>query len=135
MNFLRGLFGKSTPKPARRLFLNGPGTYWLGVVGESYYHAHLVQLSRRIKEESPGRRYTTATLVFDDTNPHDANAIRVMIGGGQVGHLSRADAVEYRTQMKPVGKPWPEISCNAVIVGGTAGKENFGVWLDMPGER
>ena len=39
----------------------------------------------------------TATLIPEDDNEYDANAVRVEIGGRLVGYLSREQAQEYRS--------------------------------------
>ncbi len=66
----------------------------LEVVGESFYQPTIWQFVGG-DDGSPVRCPTQAVLVHEPTNPYDANAIQVLIGGGLVGHLSREDASAY----------------------------------------
>lgn len=68
------------------------GRETLEVVGESFYQPIIWQCVGG-DEASPVRCSIEAVLVHEPTNPHDANAIQVLIGGGLVGYLSREDAL------------------------------------------
>jgi hypothetical protein len=68
----------------------------LEVVGESHYQENLWRLA---SPRRPGERVRCpvhASLVAEDGNPYDANAVAVWVQGLKVGHLSRDDARRYR---------------------------------------
>jgi collagen type III alpha len=68
-------------------------------------------------------------LVPEPTNPYDRNAVAVLIGTRQVGHLARDDAAEYTrplTRRRQKGLP---TTCRAVIAGGRRGG-SYGVFLE-----
>ena len=63
----------------------------------------------------------TARLVLEDDNPHDAQAVKVILDGHHVGYLSRADARRYRAMRTPPAE------VPALIVGGwDRGDRNVG---------
>jgi hypothetical protein len=101
------------------------GQYDFDIVGESHYQPAL----RKIAGPGDVRHKCEATLVLDDANPYDRNAVRVEIQDMIVGHFARARAVEYREQTARYGRV--RTRCNAVIVGGGNGR-SLGVWLDIP---
>jgi len=117
------------------VFIEGDGHYDLEVVGESHYQRHLNLLSGRYSKKG-GDRELIAKLHYENTNPNDKMAIRVVINGGAVGYLSRKDARLARKRMEKVGLEGLIISCNAEIVGGKRvgffKKTDFAVWLDLP---
>ena len=142
MGLLSRLFGVSqAPRPippsgpaAQSLRLPGPGLFSLQAVGESNYQEALEQICG-------GRSYdgadllVDATLVHEDTNPYDPEAVRVDIAGETVGYLSRAHAGVYRRQMVQAGHAGRVAVCAARIRGGWDRGEddcgNFGVRLDV----
>lgn len=117
------------------VFIEGDGHYDLEVVGESHYQRHLKVLSGHYSNGG-GERELTAKLHYENTNPHDKKAIRVVINGGTVGYLSRKDARLFRKRIEKVGLEGLVISCNVEILGGKRvglfRKTDFGVWLDLP---
>lgn len=117
------------------VFIEGDGRYDLEVVGESHYQRHLNVLSGRYSKKG-GDSELIAKLHYENTNPHDKKAIRVVINGGTVGYLSRKDARLFRKRIEKVGLEGLVISCNVEIVGGKRvglfKKTDFGVWLDLP---
>lgn len=115
--------------------LEGPGTFAIDVVGVARRQAALTTLVER--QGRSGRTVTVeALLVLEDSNPHDANAVRVEIEGELVGYLSRENAPRYRADLAAAGQPRASVRCKARIVGGfeTASGEraHFGVRLDLP---
>lgn len=115
--------------------LEGPGDFAIDVVGVSRRQDAIADIVAA--HGRSGRTLTLdALLVPEDSNPHDANAIRVEIDGALVGYLSRDNARLYRESLGAVGQPHATISCKARIVGGfeTASGEraHFGVRLDLP---
>ena len=79
----------SAPRVA---ILSGSAT--LEVVGESFYQDALWDLVGGVCSDYV-RQDAVAVLEPEPTNPHDANAVRVLIDGRMVGYLSREDAAAY----------------------------------------
>jgi hypothetical protein len=99
MGLLRRVLRRaSSVEPARvptarvPLILGGHET--LEVVGESFYQDALWLLVGGDQGERV-RCGVQAVLSPEPSNPHDANAIRVLIDGHLVGHLGREDAAIY----------------------------------------
>lgn len=107
--------------------------YWtawrwnLDVVGESYHRAAL----RAVMGIDPSTRHGmwigTATLVPEPSNPHDPNAVAVVIDGHHVGYIPRelAPSVLQVVGRKPFEVP-------AKIEGSSQG-DDYGVELVVPG--
>jgi len=123
----------SSPKEVGRL--KGPGEYDAPIVGESHYQRVLEEICVGRSEEGV-EKYVDATLVLEDSNPHDNMAVRIDIEGKTVGYLSRDDARSYRQRLKEDGHPSLTGVCSAVIRGGwdRGGGDvgHFGVFLDLP---
>ena len=117
------------------VFIDGDGQYDLRVVEESHYQRHLNVLSGRYSKKG-GDRELRAKLHYENTNPYDKKAIRVVIDGGTVGYLSREDARLFRESIEKVRPEGLIISCDAEIIGGKRvgifKKTDFGVLLDLP---
>ena len=127
------VFGGSAPRKPPITFATlggGGGSFGVEVVGESNYLPALQKIAGR----GAVRHECTAELWFDDHNRHDKNAVQVRIGGALVGFLNREDAKAYRKQVIEVGHGPFVGRCQAVIVGGGTGRENLGVWLDLPAD-
>jgi hypothetical protein len=115
--------------------LQGPDAFAVEVVGVSRRQEAIGALVE--KHGRSGRTVTVdAVLVLEDSNPHDANAVRVEIEGELIGYLSRDNARRYRADLAAAGTPHASVQCKARIVGGfeTAEGEraHFGVRLDLP---
>lgn len=142
MGLLARLFGvsqdpktaPSSPPGVQTLRLPGPGLFSLQAVGESNYQGALERICG-------GRSYdgadllVDATLVQEDTNPYDPQAVRVDIDGETVAYLSRVHAGIYRRQMVHAGHAGRVAICAARIRGGWDRGEDdrgsFGVRLDV----
>jgi hypothetical protein len=97
-----------SPSPLAPSDRSAPGAgFDTEVVGEASYTRQL----RNIYGSGEGRKTFAARLEPEPTNPHDANAVRVVIDGGTVGYLPRASAKRYGKRYGGSGN-----SCNAVIV-------------------
>jgi hypothetical protein len=109
--------------------IDGPGTFAVDVVGVSQYQDVLEAAA----EEGATVR---ATLLLEDSNPYDDQAVAVHIDGRRAGYLSRANARLYRADLAAAGAERATVRCNARIVGGfeTARGEraHFGLKLDLP---
>jgi len=115
--------------------IQGPGAFAIDVVGVSRRQAALAAV---VERHGRGGRTATvdAALVLEDSNPHDANAVRVEIDGELIGYLSRDNARRYRADLAAVGQPQAVVRCKARIVGGfetpSGERAHFGVRLDLP---
>ena len=119
-------------------FLEGPGDYFIQVVGESSYQDALERICHG-RTEDGADEFVAAVLILEDSNPNDHNAVRVDIAGVTVGYLTRDFAVQYRRRLLEAGYPRLIGKCRAHIRGGWARGSNdrghFGVWLDLPYEE
>ena len=108
--------------------LDGPGTFAVDVVGVSQY--------QRVLEAAAEEGDVVATLVLEDSNPYDDQAVAVHIDGERAGYLSRANARAYRADLAAAGTPQLTVRCKAKIVGGfetrDGGRAHFGLKLDLP---
>lgn len=75
------------------------GRFPTEVVGESRYRKSFTSLFGRRTEDGIDT-LADALMVPEDSNPHDANAVKITIGGKTVGYLSRSDAVKYRRMVE-----------------------------------
>lgn len=66
------------------------------VVGESFYAEALRSLFPRALDDGGQELFRRSVLLPDPTNRHDPNAIKVIIDGHHVGHLSKEDAATYQ---------------------------------------
>lgn len=115
--------------------LHGPGTFAVDVVGVSRRQSVLAAIVDR--QSRRGRTVTIdAVLILEDSNPHDANAVRIEIEGELIGYLSRDNARRYRADLAAAGQPHATVRCKARIVGGfeteSGERAHFGVRLDLP---
>lgn len=115
--------------------LHGPGTFAVDVVGVSRRQSVLAAIVDR--QSRRGRTVTIdAVLILEDSNPHDANAVRIEIEGELIGYLSRDNARRYRADLAAAGQPRATVRCKARIVGGfeteSGERAHFGVRLDLP---
>ncbi|MES1200176.1 MAG: hypothetical protein ABUS57_01855 [Pseudomonadota bacterium] len=109
--------------------LDGPGAFAVRVVGVAQYQPVLA----RAAADEPD---IEAALAPENDNPHDDQAVAVLIGGERAGYLSRDDARRYRAHLAAVGEPDLTVYCAARITGGFAtrdgGQAHFGLRLDLP---
>lgn len=109
--------------------------YPVEVVGESRYRDNIAGLFKHIGPDGVDEEDLTASLVLEDKNPHDANAVRVDVRGVTVGYLSRETAIAYRRKLKARGEEDAIGECTASINGGFRKKDgsqaDFGVRLDF----
>lgn len=104
------------------------------IVGESNYQQALEAICGE-REEDGVDRVIDASLMLEDSNPHDPQAVRVDIQGKTVGYLNRANARLFRKKQSEAGESSQVVPCKARIRGGwDRGPEDrggFGVWLDV----
>lgn len=110
------------------------GEYEFEVVGESFYQPALRALAGDHGDDAANLE-TTAVVVPDDNNPHDNKAVKVLIDGHHVGHLSRDDARSYRRRLAAKKQGMVAAQCGALVMGGFIGRDgeraSYGVRLDM----
>jgi hypothetical protein len=142
MAFLRRMLGVAPAWPS-----SGPITAWPGddidpcgmnvllmepsgragvdVVGESHYQGTLDAIAGGKTTDGVRQPEHLAALIPQPTNPHDPNAVRVVIvptksgqSWGHVGHLTREDAVAYRPMIDAVAAASQVVGCRASLTGG-----------------
>ena len=103
------------------------------VVGEASYQSAFNSICGGKCEEGHDLR-CTAQLCFQEDNPHDPNAVVVLIGGTVVGYLPRAIAAEMRSSILRLNPhEWP-VTCDAQIVGWSRDEDDeghYGVKLSL----
>lgn len=128
---LFGLFGAKKVKKQIRCKKGRGNTY--EIVGEALYQASLLALTGGQKEEFGVKQDVQATLQPEPSNPHDANAVAVIIKKKTVGYLSKSDAPVFAAFLKEVAAD--SALCEGRIVGGwddRSGNEgHFGVKLSL----
>ena len=113
------------------------GEYSQEIVGEMQSQATLERLAGgRPADGASCEAEVSAMLIWEDDNPADPMAIRVDVGGEEVGYLTRATARVYRQWLTAGGFAGRPARCAARIVGGwdrgQRGRGYFGVELDVP---
>jgi hypothetical protein len=101
------------------------------VVGVSFYQKALEKICGGRREEGIELHVQAKIIPYDD-NPNDAHAVRIEIEGETIGHLSRKNALIWRSKMISEGSSGA-VTCPAKI----AWDRNFdkagsyGVWLNV----
>ena len=125
-----GWKGKA-PKPTHHL--QGDDNYNFQIVGESFYQKNLAIIAGA-KQENGVEIRKKAVLVLDPFNRHDPNSVRVEIDNLIVGHLSKDNAIKYRSWLKANNLKKATCQANALINGGWIKKDGegfYGVCLDF----
>lgn len=102
----------------------GEGAFQDEVVGESHCQGALKQLAH-----GEQRRREIASLIPEQDNKYDANAVRVEIGGKTVGHLPQDRARLHRERLARLNQQSAVVECDAVLVTGPQGI--IGVYLEV----
>jgi len=107
------------------------GRFDVIVVGVSFYQAVLENICGN-RCEIGHDVFTEAEIIPYDDNPHDKNAVRVDINGETVGHLSRKNAILWRSKMIS-DKHSGAVKCPAKISWDQNFTEggSYGVWLNL----
>jgi len=92
-------------------------TFDLPVVGESHYQEALESICGKRNDDGEDR-IVDASLILEDSNPHDSHAVRVDIQGKTVGYLSQEDARRFRESVAQTGGTGGIVTCKARIRGG-----------------
>lgn len=107
--------------------LCGDGEFEQEIVGEASYQKQINLIAASLPH---GCNIVQATLEYENSNPHDNQAIAVKIAGLTVGYLPRDTARDYRKFAGKNGIP-EKATCPAMIFGGGAG-QHYGIWLGIP---
>jgi len=138
MGFLTRVLGRTADPAAAANHANRidaavlEGHDTLEVVGESHYQDDLWRLAGGFSTERI-RCAVIAVLIPEPDNPHDSNAVKVLIDGYLVGYLSREDALVYLPGLRRLIAFHGQIALRGVIVGGGPrddGLGMLGVFLD-----
>lgn len=97
--------------------LIGNGFYSLPVAGVSFYRGNIAMVADN-PDGLPALMFCKAFLVPDDDNPHDANAILVVIESKKVGHLPASLCEAYRKSLVAQAGQVPVALVDAVVSGG-----------------
>lgn len=131
---LRSLEGSGSAGEGGTLWVLGDGSYSIGAVGESNYQEALEEVAGGRKPRGVNKR-VNAELKLEDDNPHDSNAVAVLIEGHKVGYLSRSHAQGFREEAGRGLESARRILCRARIRGGwnrgPRDRGHFGVTLDI----
>jgi hypothetical protein len=100
-----------------------PGGNRVDVVGESFYRKAIREAIGLVGEGED----IWASLVPDPANPYDPNAVKVVISGKHVGHLSRDVAIVFG----PVARRITELQCDAQCMAMITGGSMAGVVLNL----
>lgn len=84
-------------------YLGGDGSFSQEIVGESFYGSSFKRLKAYIDQTHPGEDEVVCALVADPKNKHDKNAVMVMAGDLQLGHLPRETAEIVQGQLIGMG--------------------------------
>lgn len=114
--------GPSQMRPRRRKQAQKARSHdFMGVAGESYRQSALSSL---ISLDGP----LVATLIPEPTNPHDKNAIRVVVNGQHVGYLKREAARQFGQAIAAADTP---VQCRATLHPPKPPNANIAVTLDF----
>lgn len=98
------------------------------VVGEGYRQDDL----RSVAGMENGVRtveYVTAQLVPEPTNPHDRDAIRVLVGGAHVGYIPAYSTSQFHDVIAELAGHGRPATCRAQLTGGRPPKDHIGITL------
>lgn len=99
-------------------------------VGESNYQIALTALMpEEAKTENKHRAYFTSSLIIENNNPYDKNAIAIEILGAKVGYIPKNENKAVKKLLNSIDSNRTSFSCPACIIGGN--DKNYGVWLDV----
>lgn len=110
------------------------GLFQLKTVGASYYQDSIAKIAKNPTGEN-ALVFCTATLIPEDTNPYDSNAVKVLIESEHVGYLSRESAVTFRSYFKNFELNVQTTTCDALIGAGFKTQEKtyeYVIELDIP---
>lgn len=101
-----------------------PVGHRVDVVGESFYAKAIRDAVAKVGQGEE----VWASLVPDPANPYDPNAVKVVIAGLHVGHLSREVAILFGPVARRISEVGCDAQCAAMITGGG---HAYGVVLNL----
>ena len=126
-----GLFTRK-PRSVQLRVLELAGGAHCAVAGESFYGDAIAKTVKTCRADDEEDRVFRAILVPEPKNEFDANAVGVWSACGQLGHLPRDEAAEYRPLFDEIRRRgFDGGACEAVMRGGTPDKPNIGIVLRL----
>ncbi|QEC49782.1 hypothetical protein FSW04_20880 [Baekduia soli] len=108
-----------------------PPDGYRAVVGESFHQEALAATAPLCVPGEEGRPMFRAVLIAEPDNPYDPNAVAIHSAAGKVGHLSRADAVDYVPVLAALAERGLRAGgCHAFLNGGPRDR-TYGVVLRL----
>ena len=134
MSWLSRLFAKKSDTALSDLVkLSHTRGYTHDIVGEASYQSGLARIAGA-KDADSKNHECSAILICELDNPHDSNAVAVMINGRKVGYLSRDAAQSYRAELAAINSRMPNAQVRAQIIGGWKNDDSeghYGVKLNL----
>lgn len=133
LNLFRRQTGSTMTKQSAALHLARGRGFTFNIVGEGSYQDALNAICGG-KCEDGHKLLTTAQLCLQDDNPHDPDAVVVLIGGKVVGYVPRDLATDLRAAILKLNPDKRPVTCDAKIVGGWShedGEGHYGVKLSI----
>lgn len=130
--------------------LRGDGSFNLSVAGTQHYEGNLeAAFASVIRSGRAGREddidptddadegefetcEAAALLRLDDDNPHDKDAVQVLLGGALIGFLPAKLAPHFRAMIKKQRLPGGEFRCAAKVNVPLSRGQYWDVQLDLP---
>lgn len=107
----------------------GDGDYETPVVGMNYRQDEVDAVAASLAAKGAGRHQLTAQLLREPSNPHDRNAIRVVIDNHSVGYISR-DYAEIISPVLDRDGHGLYLTCPALVVTDSYGEVRY-IRLDI----
>jgi hypothetical protein len=99
----------------------------LTIVGESFHQNYIRQVNRRAR----GGEFEIV-LRAEPNNPHDRNAVAVLVDGKPVGHLAKETAAKWQPEILAAEASGFVVAGTAQVFGGTQEKPSVGVFGAAP---
>jgi hypothetical protein len=93
------------------------GLFPIKVVGARFYRNEIARITKN-QAGNNALVFCAASLIPEIDNPHDENAILVMVGSERIGHLSRDFSLEFRKRLNSLDIALQATLCDAIISGG-----------------
>lgn len=93
------------------------GLFPLKIVGTSNYHQNISTVAKN-QDGEPAFVFYFGCLIQETDNPHDSNAVLVVIDSLPVGHLPKEKAKIFREVMAAKGMANEETTCSLLVRGG-----------------
>lgn len=107
------------------------------IVGEARHQDYLEELACGRNDRGCVVQYIVAELVREPDNPYDADAVRVDVGGREVGYIPRDETLDFHDAIASFWSRGELATCRATLVGGwnrSGDRGHIGVSLDVDDE-